>query len=264
MPKATKVGKFRSAAKASSRDVKCAPLTSQYLKTKEDVDVDAFPKSEEREALSRGQRKRLAKREQYLKREKMVMSSLRLQRLDEQKGKLDGLDAIREALGKVSPLCNPMMSATEEMSKPAEDTMKLTFNTNKSKKTLANTEISHMGLVLEHPKFKEDPFAAIQQHLRNSLAPDAEKMKRESQKQDEEDNKIEAKKKEERKERLRDAKFSKKNRGYKSNRGGGYDGVTHKSRTSSAVTVATSIHLLDEAHALLDIEIITWDMENMI
>ena len=146
------------------------------------------------------------------------MSSLRLQRLDEQKGKLDGLDAIREALGKVSPLCNPMMSATEEMSKPAEDTMKLTFNTNKSKKTLANTEISHMGLVLEHPKFKEDPFAAIQQHLRNSLAPDAEKMKRESQKQDEEDNKIEAKKKEERKERLRDAKFSKKSRGYKSNR----------------------------------------------
>mmetsp|Transcript_4322 Transcript_4322/g.8016 ORF Transcript_4322/g.8016 Transcript_4322/m.8016 type:complete len:226 (+) Transcript_4322:114-791(+) len=222
MPKASKVGRFRAAAKASSRNVKSAPLTAQFLAGKKDAD-DANAallqiKSEEKETLSRGQRKRLAKREQYLKREKMIMSSLRLQRLEEQKGKLDGLDAIREALGDASHSSKSIMSAAKDMSKSADKTKDLPCNTNKSKKTLANTEISHMGLVLQHPSFKENPFAAIQQHLRNSLAPQAEKLKQDSQRQDEEDKKVTAKKKEERKERIRDAKFSKSKKGFKSGR----------------------------------------------
>jgi hypothetical protein len=79
----------------SSRLVKHAPLTTTGAK------IIISPKSQttgENEALSRGQRKRLAKREQFLKREKMVMSSLLLKKLEEQKGKIDGLDAIKEAL----------------------------------------------------------------------------------------------------------------------------------------------------------------------
>lgn len=236
MPKATKVGKFRSAARASSRDVRGAPLTSQFLAQKkkgggtikDDDAATADVPGEEKEALSRGQRKRLAKRDQYLKREKMVMSSLRLQRLEEQKGRLDGLDAIREALlgsGASSP-SKSMIAAAKEISKSASTAENATIkkplpcNTNKSKKTLANTEISHMGLVLEHPSFKEDPFAAIQAHLRNSLAPDAEKLKEASLKRDVKDKEVEAKKKEEKKERLRDAKYTKGRRGYKSNRAG--------------------------------------------
>jgi hypothetical protein len=232
MPKASKVGKARAAAKASSRNVKEAPLTSQFLagkKASDAVDDDLSKLAEkEKESLSRGQRKRLAKREQYLKREKMVMSSLRLQKLEEQKGKLDGLDAIREALGEAAaPSSKSLMDAAKEIaakSKANAVSNKLTGKSNKSKKTIATTEISHMGLVLQHPSFQENPFAAIQIHLKNSLATDAEKLTEESEKRTQEDKEIEAKKKEERKERIRDAKFAKTQRkgrsGFKSNRAG--------------------------------------------
>ena len=210
MPKVA--GRFRAAAKTSSlRDVKLGAPPP-----------DAAESSSEKEAaaLSRGQRKRLAKREQYLKREKMVMSSLRLQQLEEQKGKLDGLLAIREALGEACSSHPPKSLTSDAKEMKTDATKKPTCNTNRSKKAIANREISHMGLVLEHPSFRENPFAAIQQHLRNSLAPEAEQMKQKSQKRDVEDGEVEAKKKEERKERLREAKFSKKKkgRGFRSNR----------------------------------------------
>ena len=234
MPKAAKVGRFRAAAKATSRDVKDAPLTSQHLADRKKRDAttnDAPPSSKsetgppaekEQVALSRGQRKRLAKREQYLKRERMVMSSLRLQRLDEQRGKLDGLDALREALGEAAA-----SKSESSASKGKGGTIKsgpTKCNTNRSKKNLANAEINHMNLVLDHPSFKSNPFAAIQTHLRNSLAPQAEQLKEESAKRDEETGKVQARKKEERKERIRDAKFDRRQRkgrgGYKSNRAG--------------------------------------------
>lgn len=76
MPKASKVGKFRAAAKATSRDVRGAPLTSQHLGQKQGASEDAVPTNKpddnKKDVLSRGQKKRQAKREQYLKREKMV------------------------------------------------------------------------------------------------------------------------------------------------------------------------------------------------
>ncbi len=219
MPKASKVGKARAAAKATSRDVRGAPLTSQYSSSKKKDDGDDNLDPSKQQQLSRGQKKRLAKREQYLKRERMVMSSLRLQRLEEQKGRLDGLDAIREALGAAatSSAATPTTAtSTKPGATSAAETTKNKLSTNKSKKTLANTEISHMSLVLQHPSFQQNPFDAIQQHLRNSLASDAEKLTQESQKRNEEDYKIESKKKEDKKERLRDAKFSKKKKGGRS------------------------------------------------
>lgn len=212
MPKASKVGKFRAAAKSSSRDVKASPLTAQYLSQKKDAVI-----GDEKRVLSKGQKKRAAKREQYLKREKLVMSSLRLQRLEEQKGKLDGLDAIREALGEaLSPSSKSKDSEGQSDAKNSDKDRNVPCNTNKSKKTVGIAEITHMGRVLRHPAFDEDPFAAIQQHLRNSLAPEAERMKRESLKREEVDDCAEVKKREERKERARDVKFSKKGRGFKS------------------------------------------------
>jgi hypothetical protein len=132
MPKVTRIGKFRAAAKASSQAA--APLKP----TEDDLDAET------KESLSRGQRKRLAKREQYQKRQNMVMSSLRLQRLEEQKGKLDGLDAIRESLPEFTSRSDVVET---DKNVPAV----IVSNTNKSKKAIANTEISHLGLVLEHP-----------------------------------------------------------------------------------------------------------------
>ncbi|KAL7448182.1 hypothetical protein ACHAWC_001215 [Mediolabrus comicus] len=228
MGKAGKSGKAKTTAKAvSSRLVKHAPLTSTKI---------ISPKSSQKddghnESLSRGQRKRLAKREQYLKRERMVMSSLRLKRLEEQKGKLDGLDAIKEALtsttkrleeqkGKLDGLdaikeaLTSTTSTSDDVSREAQSSSqsaeKLSSHTVKAKKNLANSEIGHMSLVLEHPSFVENPFAAIQQHLRNSLECDAEVLKAESLKREKEDKLAEERKKEDRKVKIRDIRFSKR------------------------------------------------------
>mmetsp|Transcript_17034 Transcript_17034/g.35763 ORF Transcript_17034/g.35763 Transcript_17034/m.35763 type:complete len:223 (+) Transcript_17034:177-845(+) len=219
MPKVSRVGKFRAAAKASKST---SPLTSSRNNSasKDAAAVDT-PLNDGKESLSRGQRKRLAKREQYLKREKMVMSSLRLRRLEEQKGKLDGLDSIRDALPSSNPKRLPGNSSTDSMHNSSVDLPQAPpCKTNRSKEVLANVEISHMGLVLDHPSFKENPFAAIQQHLRNSLASHREKLEQESTKRTQEENSEEAKKKEEKKDRIRDAKFSRKrnNKKFHSNR----------------------------------------------
>lgn len=192
-----------------------APKDAAINATRSDAAADAELSelaARENESLSRGQRKRLAKREQYLKREKMVMSSLRLQRLEEQKGRIDGLDAMREALVGAAKSADYAKTASSQ----AQPAAAAKCNTNKSKKALGNNEISHMSLVLQHPSFQENPFAAIQTHLRNSLAADAEKLRQDSQRRDEEDGAALAKKKEEKKERLLDAKFSKKKGGGKS------------------------------------------------
>lgn len=215
MGKAGKSGKSKTTAKAvSSRLVKHAPLTSstKIISPKSSQKDDANT-----ESLSRGQRKRLAKREQYLKRERMVMSSLRLKRLEEQKGKLDGLDAIKEALASTTSTSDIV---SREAQSSSQSTEKLTSHTVKAKKNLANSEIGHMGLVLEHPSFVENPFAAIQQHLRNSLESDAEVLKAESLKREKEDKLAEERKKEDRKEKIRDIRFSKRmgSKKFKSNR----------------------------------------------
>lgn len=220
MGKSSKVGKAKTKGKAvssSSRQVKhAAPLAS--------AKIIINPKSAQKNcennesSLSRGQRKRLAKREQYLKREMMVMSSLRLKKLDEQKGKLDGFDAIKEALPSTeSSNANTAQSSSQPSPNAAE---KLSSHTIKAKKNLANSEIGHMGLVLEHPSFIDNPFAAIQQHLKNSLETDAEMLKEESLKRDKEDRLLEERKKDEKKERLRDMRFTRRmgSMKFKSNR----------------------------------------------
>ena len=147
----------------------------------------------------------------------MVMSSLRLQRLEEQKGKLDGLDLIREALGEATS--SLVESQTTKIPTTTQNQRKkdIKCNTNKSKKTLAATEITHMGLVLQHPSFKSNPFSAIQQHLRNSLSSDREKLNAESKKRNAEESTLIAKKKELRKERIRDNKFAKHKKGRQNN-----------------------------------------------
>ena len=87
--------------------------------------------------LSRGQRRRLAKREQYLKREKMILSSLQLKTQEEQKGRIDGLNAIRDAL----------LNTTKDESRPQKKEHVNTYRSNKGKKRLLAEEAHHMSLV---------------------------------------------------------------------------------------------------------------------
>lgn len=111
-------------------------------------------------ALSRGQRKRLAKREKYLKRERMVMSSLKLKKQDEQAKRIDGLDALKEALLET---VSDKPATSPEKSQPAQ-----VVRSNKGKRSIVHKEVEHMKLVLEHPAFKANPLAAIHEHLKNT------------------------------------------------------------------------------------------------
>jgi Ribosome biogenesis protein SLX9 len=114
--------------------------------------------------LSRGQRKRMAKRDQYLKREQMVLSSLELKRQDEQKKRIDGLDAMKSAL---------MDTIRLHSSKQAGEEKNTVVKTNKARQRLVGPEVAQMTLVLQHPSFQADPFATIRQHLKNTIPPPA-------------------------------------------------------------------------------------------
>ena len=140
MPKVTRAAKFRLEKKTS------APR--EHASTQK---------------LSRGQRKRQAKREQYLRKERMILSSLKLKKAEEQKKRIDGLDAMKEALLDTMKQ-NDRSPATEPR---VERTI---VRSNKSRKRLLATELNQMNLVLQHPAYKTDPFATMQQHLKNTMA----------------------------------------------------------------------------------------------
>lgn len=171
MPKVSKAGKFRKAASKPKEEKQAAPA-----------------------ALSRGQRKRQAKREQYLKRETMILSTLQLKQQEEQKKRIDGLGALKEALTSVDT--SPSTSAA---------TAQQPSNTLKGKKNLAAREMEHMNLVLQHPAFLSNPFEAIQQHLRNSLAGQAQEQEAKSRERAKVDMDKQQVKKRQKKERIQAA-----------------------------------------------------------
>lgn len=128
--------------------------------------------------LSRGQRKRMAKREQYLRREKMVMNSLAVKRQEEQKRRIDGLDAIRDALmdaaakatgsGGVSATVGEQeRGGSGSSGKQGQGNSQL--KSNKSRRKLVQREVQQMDLVLQHPSFVDDPLATIREHLQNTI-----------------------------------------------------------------------------------------------
>jgi hypothetical protein len=136
--------------------------------------------------LSRGQRKRLAKRENYLRKERLILSSLKLQRHEEQQRRIDGLDAMKQALMS-SSIISKMGNLNERMSIQA-------VTTNKAKRRLVAEEVEHLSLVLQHPAYKQNPFATMQEHLHNMLAKERKtqeatsRQRRQKEKQEREEN----------------------------------------------------------------------------
>jgi len=223
MPKVNRVGKSRAKAAAttmsSQRHVStssaAAPTPPSFqtlhkdsqLKTSTTTVTDSSQQN-----LSKGQRKRLLKREQYLKREKMILSTLKLQKLEEQKGRLDGLDAIKEAL-------EDTIQKNREQGQTSDENANVTHvsllerndvaKTNKARMNLAQEELTHLNLVLQHPSFVENPFATMQEHLKNSLLEKAEKLKQAAEEERVHEAKRAEEKKEARKDRIRAAKYAK-------------------------------------------------------
>ena len=210
MPKVSRIRSKGTSATSVARTPLLTP--KEAIIAKKNNDKSNQDDNDGAKALSRGQRKRQAKRDQYLKREKMILSTLKLQQVEEQKNRLDGLDAIKQALAQTIKE-NQEKKEAEHESQEGDGLLK----TNKSKKTVAQKEISHLNLVLQHPSFKCNPFATMQQHLRNTLAQQAKDQEVEAKKQRNEEEKKDKEKKEAKKERIRNAKYEKgrKQRGRK-------------------------------------------------
>lgn len=202
MPKVSKVGRNRAKA-----------VSAILEKPNTDDGSNSEKGAAATQSLSRGQRKRMQKREQYLKRERMVLSTLKLKKIEEQKSRIDGLDAIKEALSSTI-----QKSKLESNVEAEESEEKKLLKSNKSKKEVAQKELNHLNLVLQHPSFQTNPFATMQEHLRNSFAKQAEEQEKNAEIERKENAKKAEEKKEARKERIRNAKYEKSRRGKRRNR----------------------------------------------
>jgi hypothetical protein len=241
MPKVNRAGKSRAKAAATNK----SPLlpSSSTISTTNQKQADPTARTNQNDTqpkqidhdnlhesdpshnnLSRGQRKRLLKREQYLKREKMILSTLKLQRIQDQKGRLDGLDAIKEALADTIHKSREQQSSSTDPTNAQDPSSRLmekqqeTAKTNKAKMDLAQKELTHLNLVLQHPSFVSNPFATMQEHLKNSLSEKAEQLEMVAKEERIQEAKRVEERKEARKERIRDAKYMKGRKGGKRRR----------------------------------------------
>ena len=146
------------------------------------------------------------------------MKDGKLQKEDEQKKRIDGLDALKEAL--METVAKSAATATATTSGGEEGTTAVkttkpgpTITSNKAKQQILPSELNHMSLVLQHPSFQANPFEALQEHLRNSLAKQGQEQQKVSLARIQKEAKDKAQRKQDKKERLRQATFKGKKKG---------------------------------------------------
>lgn len=167
MPKAARVGKFRQAAKAVAATAPTPPAGAATTTT---TTTDEAATT----TLSRGQKKRMQKREQYIRRNRLVMASLKLKHEQDQAKRIDGLDAIKEALVATTTAASAEAAAEASHCQPHN-----LLRSQKSRQKLLKRESNQLELVMQHPAFQADPMATIREHLKNSLATQAAQREKE-------------------------------------------------------------------------------------
>jgi Ribosome biogenesis protein SLX9 len=158
--------KAASTEKSVSGDSKTREKAKPTLLEKTRSEADHQQSSQ---LLSRGQRKRQAKREQYLRKERMILSSLQVKHQAEQAKRIDGLDAIKEALLATVAETTDDKIAGEPQHQPVQQKQPSLLKTNRGRKRLVEKEVTQMNLVLQHPAFLADPFATMREHLQNTI-----------------------------------------------------------------------------------------------
>jgi hypothetical protein len=148
--------------------------TAAKNKNEDDNDNDEPGTKASQPSLSRGQRKRQAKHEKFLKKEKMILSSLMLKKQDEQKKRIDGLDAIKQALMDTTTTADKkkQYDSTNNSNNNNNELEIHHVSSNKAKRKLVGGEVENMSLILQHPAYKKDPFETLQEHLLNSYKED--------------------------------------------------------------------------------------------
>ena len=152
MPKIIKAKKFRpnrgssgsGGASTSDEPVQAPEATSAPVEGKE--------------KLSRGQRKREKRKAAFLKKMAFGHEALKLQSMEEKKKGIGGLGTLSSVLPTASD--TPVQASTKQV----------VLKTNKSKTRIAASEIKLLQQVHEHPAFQANPFAALQEHLTNTMA----------------------------------------------------------------------------------------------
>jgi hypothetical protein len=120
------------------------------------------------EVLSRGQRKRLAKRQQYQARQSLIQSSLQLDTVPL------GVKTLQNAIDGVNTQTNSNSNNDNNNSNNgAAVRIKTTHQATRWR--LQESAMKHVGLVLQHPVFEQDPFQALQLHLKHTLPNSAAK-----------------------------------------------------------------------------------------
>jgi hypothetical protein len=170
MPKVKKSSARRVAVhpykKESGHNVKTSvEVKKDIIKTDNSTDkIESESGVLSSQQLSRGQKKRQAKREQFLRKEKLIFSSLQLKEDTEQRRRIDGLDAIKNAL------MGTCVEAWKGVTSEGRHTPRITNN--RAKKSVVENEVERMKLVLQHPAYQNDALATLQEHLRNTLVDD--------------------------------------------------------------------------------------------
>ena len=134
-----------------------------------------------------------------MKKERMILSTLKLRKQLEQSKRIDGLDAMKEALldafatdttdmnsktalttarttngsATIIPISDDTSTAvtttTTKTSSTEPTYTKNALKSNQARHQLVQTEMIQMNLVLQHPTFQQDPLATIREHLQNSF-----------------------------------------------------------------------------------------------
>ncbi|GMH51262.1 hypothetical protein TrRE_jg11352 [Triparma retinervis] len=169
MPKANKVGKTRQSSKSNQQfappSTSISSSSSIAPNETNGIDGDSqSPTIPKGDGLSRGQKKRLAKRQAYEKRMQRVNTSLNLTELREKKKVQGMMGGMEDALEGVEVKEKGGAGGAEK-----KEEKKVLVNTNHRKHVVGVSEVSHMKLVLEHPEFKSNPFGAIMTHLKNEV-----------------------------------------------------------------------------------------------
>ncbi|KAF0699058.1 Aste57867_10331 [Aphanomyces stellatus] len=133
-------------------------------------------------ALSRGQRKRMKRRDTFLKKMGMVQRTVSQKQKDAQKQKDEQKQNAKKKIygmfGSLEDLQESLFSETAAPAQAAAAAVAATEPvkagpvkqlTGKQKKRLAMHELGHLKAVHTHPAFQANPFAAIQMHLQNTV-----------------------------------------------------------------------------------------------
>ena len=164
MGKAKAKAKYGTATTSNTKQtnrLSTSGIIKTKVKTKAKASLTPPALTPAQAALSRGQRKRQAKRAQFNTRQLLIQNSLRLRNTNAL-----GVTTLQHAIDSVDKEDH---IGIDNNAPPAGAAVKVSTVHANQRRTLERSEAEHVDLVLQHPVFDADPFQAIQLHLKHTL-----------------------------------------------------------------------------------------------